>query len=67
MGDLLWKTYAKKWMPISGLLCYPVLNQAKISMQALLGHKDVSTTMIYTHVLQQGGYGVTSPLDDLNL
>jgi len=29
MGDLLWKAYAKKWMPISGLLCYPVLNQAK--------------------------------------
>ena len=37
------------------------------TIQALLGHKDVSTTMIYTHVLQQGGYGVTSPLDDLGL
>ncbi len=37
------------------------------TIQALLGHSDVSTTMIYTHVLQQGGYGVTSPLDDLNL
>jgi integron integrase len=35
------------------------------TVQALLGHKDVSTTMIYTHVLQQGGYGVASPLDDL--
>jgi integron integrase len=35
------------------------------TIQALLGHKDVSTTMIYTHVLQQGGWGVTSPLDDL--
>ena len=35
------------------------------TVQALLGHKDVWTTMIYTHVLQQGGYGVTSPLDDL--
>jgi hypothetical protein len=35
------------------------------TVQALLGHKDVSTTMIYTHVLQQGGYRVTSPLDDL--
>ena len=35
------------------------------TIQALLGHTDVSTTMIYTHVLQQGGHGVTSPLDDL--
>lgn len=36
------------------------------TIQALLGHKDVSTTMIYTHVLQQGGQGVLSPLDDLD-
>jgi integron integrase len=35
------------------------------TIQALLGHNDVSTTMIYTHVLQQGGHGVSSPLDDL--
>jgi integron integrase len=35
------------------------------TIQALLGHKDVATTMIYTHVLQQGGHGVVSPLDDL--
>lgn len=35
------------------------------TIQALLGHKDVATTMIYTHVLQQGGLGVASPLDDL--
>ena len=27
------------------------------------GHKDVSTTMIYTHVLNRGGKGVVSPLD----
>ena len=37
------------------------------TIQALLGHKDVSTTMIYTHVLQQGGQGVSSSLDDLDI
>ncbi|MFL0803835.1 MAG: tyrosine-type recombinase/integrase [Agarilytica sp.] len=35
------------------------------TVQELLGHSNVQTTMIYTHVLNKGAQGVTSPADDL--
>ncbi len=35
------------------------------TIQELTGHKDISTTMIYTHVLNKGGHGVRSPVDRL--
>jgi site-specific recombinase XerD len=37
------------------------------TVQELLGHRDVQTTMIYAHVLNRGGKGVVSPLDRSSL
>ena len=36
------------------------------TVQEILGHQSVKTTMIYTHVLNRGGRGVKSPLDSLS-
>jgi len=45
--------------------CYTASRKGIRTVQELLGHEDVKTTMIYTDVLNWGGKGVKSPVDDL--
>ena len=59
---LRWKNFAGKG---TGATYLPEGGYDIWTVQELLGHRDVSTTMIYTHVLNRGGRGVRSPADAL--
>ena len=51
-----------------GFATHPRANGHDIrTVQELLGHRNVATTMLYTHVLNKGGLGVRSPLDGIRV
>jgi integrase len=63
-----WLCGAWVWPGRSAPMRFAIMSSTDIrTIQALLGQNDVATTMIYTHILQQGGHGVPSPLDDLGV
>ena len=45
--------------------CYTASRKGMRTVQGLLGHEDVKTTMIYNHVFNPGGKRVKSPVDDV--
>jgi integrase len=57
--------WIRRYIHFHGLRSREDLQGAEPKIELFLGHNDVSTTMIYTHVLRQGGSGMKSPLDCL--
>jgi hypothetical protein len=53
------------WLPYALAVKWPQSGEDIRTIQQLLGHSDVSTTMIYTHVSRNATSGVESPLDRL--
>ena len=53
------------WLPYALAVQWPQVGKEIQTIQQLLGHSDVSTTMIYTHVSRNAASGVESPLDRL--